>query len=196
MSLGPVINSSINIGLPAEAPQGFKHPEVRAAVDLLIQTANNLIRQVEQYCGVTQKDPSLWSSLIPQETLLRQNLGRLYCIAGVNIAFGEFVNLYDDAGVLKARLAEATSGNVRKAHGYCSTSGGIAIGTSGEIILSQGLLAIAGIAPGQNIFLSTTPGIPSVVAATAAGQLEQFLGFGVATNLAYIDIATGPYVQH
>lgn len=191
-----IINSLVNINVPAQVPEAFQDAEVRAAVELTINSSNNILRALEQYLGITQKDITLWDFLIPSDTLLAHQLKRLYVTAGEDISFGHFVNLYNDGGVLKCRKAQGTAGNVRPARGFCSTSGGILTGERGEIIIGEGLLAVSGLNPGEAIYLSTTAGSPTITPLTGAGQLEQFLGFGVAGSLAYVDIAQGPYIQH
>lgn len=189
-------NSVVNLNVPAFAPDGFSDPQVKASVELFLNGFNNFLRSFEQYVGATQKDVTLWPTLLPSDTLLRHQAGRLYGIANETLAAGDFINLVNNAGVLNFRKANGTSGTVRPAHGYCSTTGGILIGAVGEVILSQGILSVAGIVPGQPIYLSTVAGLATTVALTGAGQLEQFLGIGVATNLAYINIAMGQYIQH
>lgn len=189
-------NSLINLSIPATAPDGFTEPQVKAAVELFLNGFNNFLREFERYTGATQKDVTLWPNLLPSDTLIRNQAGRLYAIASEAISVGDFVNLHNVAGVLNVRKANGAAGLVKPANGYCSTTGGVALGASGEFILSQGILTITGILPGQNIYLSTTPGLASVTPLTGAGQLEQYIGVGVANNLASIDISCGQYVQH
>ena len=190
------VNSQINLGLPQNAPEGFVDPQIRAAVELYLQVMNQLLTALETFSGITQKDVSLWNSLQPTDTLLRQNTGRFYLIAGENLSLGDLINLYDDVGVCKARKANAASGLVKPANGYWNVSGGTLLGAFGEAILSQGIIGVPGILSGQAIYLSTTPGTASITPPTGAGQLEQYIGVGIANDIAYIDIATGPYVQH
>lgn len=190
------ISSLVNLYLPAAAPDSFQDPEVRAAVDLMLTGLNNFLRAFEAYTGATQKDMTLWSSLTPSDTIISGQHRRLYAVAAENLAYGDFINLVNSAGVLNIRKSNGAAGLVKPAHGWCSTSGGIAIGARGEVILKTGLLAIAGLAPGQAIYQSATPGLASTTPLTAAGQLEQFIGIGVASNLAYIDISMGQYIQH
>lgn len=190
------INSIVNLNIPSSAPDGFTDPQVRAAVEMFLVAQLNMLRSFELYTGATQKDITLWASLQPTDTLIRHQAGRLYVTAGENINAGDFVNLYLDAAILKCRKAQATAGSVRPARGYCSTAGGILLGDRGEVILSQGILEIGGVVPGTSYFLATSAGQATAVAPVAAGQLEQFLGVGIADNLLYIDIALGAYVQH
>lgn len=189
-------NSIINLGLPAIAPDSFVDPQVKAAVEIFITGMNNFLREFERYSGVTQKDISLWSSQLPSDTLLRHQLGRLYVPAFENLIFGDVTNLIFSGGILKARKADATAGSIKPASGFCSTASGILAGSTGEIILSQGLCTITGVFPGDRLFLAPSPGQATTTPPTGAGQLEQFLGLGVAINLAYFDISMGQYIQH
>jgi hypothetical protein len=195
MAITPA-NSIINLGLPNASPDNFTDPQVKAAVELFLTALNNLLVEIERYTGITQRDVSLWNSLLPTDTLLRQNLGRLYVIAFENLIFGDLINIFNDAGTLKARKANAANGLVKPARGFCSTTAGILTGSKGEVILSQGLATITGVARGDTLFLSTSAGQASITASTGAGQLEQFIGIGVDTNVAYIDISMGAYLQH
>lgn len=186
------VNSQINLGLPGEAPEVFTHPQVRAAVDLSIQGLNNLLRAFEQYGGITQKPESDWGSTPPQDTILRQNAGRFYLPASEALPFGALINIHNSGGA-KAQLASSVG---KAAHGYCNVQGGVAAGEDCEVILGMGLVGIGGIVPGQNLYLSATPGVPSLVPDTGGGRIEQFVGIGIGTDLAYIQITLGQYIQH
>lgn len=191
------INSIINLNIPSTAPDGFSDPQVKSAVELFLNGFQNLLQSFEDFVAPTQKDMSLWSSLKVTDTLLRAFAGRVYVTAGEALNGGDFVNLYLDAGILKARKANAASGLVKPAKGYCSTSGGILLGEIGECILTQGLLGVTGVVIGTDYFLSAAvPGLITSTGPSGAGQLEQYIGFGVDTNLLYVDIASGKYIQH
>lgn len=189
-------NSIVNLSLPDKAPEQFTDPQARSAVELFIVSLNNMLREFERYVGATQKDVTLWSSLLASDTLIRHEAGRFYVQASENIAFGDLINLHNVAGVCNIRKANAAAGLVKPARGFCSTTAGILTGAFGEVILSQGLLAISGVVAGDTVYLSTSPGQGSLTPAVGAGQLEQFVGFGVASNLVQIDITHGSYLQH
>lgn len=192
--IGSQYASDVNLGMPSNVPENFTNVEVIAAVRLFLTGMHTLLKAMEDNLGISQKDVSLWNVLLPNDTLKRQNLGRLYCIASEALAFGAFVHLWDDGGILKARNANATD-NTRPARGYCNVTSGVGIGEECEVILSLGLLSITGIAPGQMIYTSIANGQATTVAPVAAGNITQTLGFGVKTDLAYIDIQL-LYVQH
>lgn len=187
-----VLNSSIDLGTPDTPPDGIKNPEVRGVYEFVINTINNLVRSIEQFVGITTKDITQWPQLVPTDTLLRHQAGRLYAIASENIVFGAFINLHNAAGVLNVRNADSLG---KPAHGYCNIQGVVA-GARTEVILSQGILPIGGLLPGQAIYLSHVLGVASTVPDVAAGRIEQFLGIGVAPGIAYIDISLGQYIQH
>lgn len=189
-------NSIVNLSLPDKAPEQFTDPQARSAVELFIVSLNNMLREFERYVGATQKDVTLWNSLLASDTLIRHQAGRLYAKASEDIAFGDFINLHNVAGVCNIRKANAAAGLVKPSRGFCSTTAGIITGSFGEVILSQGLLTISGVVTGDAVYLSTTPGLGSLTPATGAGQLEQFIGFGVANNLVQVDITHGSYLQH
>ncbi|SRR5258706_968005 len=187
------LNSQIILGLPDRAPDGIKNAEVRELYEFVIAAFKNLQQGIEQFNGITTRDITQWPQSKPSDTLLRQNLGRFYVIAKEILAFGAFVNLVLDAGICKAQNSNSVG---KPAHGYCNIPNGATAGNFTEVILSQGILAIGGLNPGQAIYLSNVNGVASTVPDVAAGRIEQFLGIGVAPGIAYIDISLGQYIQH
>jgi hypothetical protein len=169
------ISSSIDLGLASGVPELYQKPEDRSLYQLIVQTAQNILSSIETYCGLTQKPMTQWSLLSPSATLRRQNLGRLYCISGEAIVYGALVNLYNNAGVLTARNANSSTG--RSAHG-------------------QGILPVTGVSPADRMFLAPVNGQMQIGPDLAAGHIEQFIGIGIATNLVYIDITMGSWIQH
>lgn len=192
------INSLINLGLADSVPELYEKPTEKSLYLLIVQTAQNILTNIEAYCGITQKPMTQWANLAASATLRRQNLGRLYISATEVITYGGFVNLHNNAGILSARNANSSTG--RRTHGYCnvrnSQQTGMAIGQFGEIILSQGLIPIAGVVIGTEYFLSPVNGQIQVGPDVTAGHIEQYIGIGVDTNLLYVDITTGSYIQH
>lgn len=191
------INSLANLGLPSTVTEQFLDPQVKGSVELFISSLSNLLQFIEQYSGITRKDITLWDYLVASDTLLAHQLRRFYVVAGENLTFGQLVEVYNVAGVAKVRRAQATAGTVRPARGFVNISTGITSGSRGEVILSEGILTVSGVTPGQALYLSAaTPGAFTATAPTGVGQLEQFVGFGVATDRAYVNIANGNYIQH
>lgn len=154
-----------------------------------------VLRTFVQYCGVGPRNPDDWSILAGSPTtLLSGNLRRFYVTASEAITYGAMVSLFSSAGVLKVRNANATN-NTRPCDGYCSTPGGIALGVTGEVILSTGLLgSLVGLVIGQRYYLGTANGALSTVAPVAAGNIEQYLGIAITTTDLYVN--TGYWIQH
>lgn len=188
------VQSLIDTRLPAT-------PEMDPAVDpatfAQISMIYNAIRQLQigitDYAGVGQKEQSTWAQLNPLDTIRIQNMDRLYVKAGEAIPLGALVNYYDaGGGVLQVRLANASSGTPRPAHGYCSTIGGIANGSYGETIAGIGLCSfITGMAIGTTYYLSTTPGL--ITNAKPAGpNLQQPVGFAIGGSLLFFNCGALP----
>lgn len=193
------INSSINLGLAEGTPELYKTPQEQSLYQLVVQTANNILSQFERFVGVTQKPMAQWSLLTPSDTLFRQNLGRLYVIFSETVAFGGLVNLFNNSGILTARNANSTT-LLKRAFGYCnvnnSAQSGAGVGQYGEVILSQGLLSVTGINPGDLMYLSSSDGQMQIGPDVTAGHLEQFIGVGIGIDLVYIDISLGRIFPH
>jgi len=77
----------------------------------VIQTFNEL-------CGVGSRLPGLWNQLAGSSTtLISGNLNRLYITAGEGLDNGDLIYLYDAAGVLSAKKADATD-NTKPCDGF------------------------------------------------------------------------------
>lgn len=176
------INSLINTGLGSSVPETITTPDGKTIYSTLIQVINNLVQFIEQYCGVTQKDITQWSTLTPNDTILTANLNRLYPKFSANASFGNMINLFDSGTELSARLADEAT--VKRCHGYCNVAGGVLAGGFGEVIIIGGLIGILGVVRGQTYWLGNAGLI------TAAGG-NQVIGFGVATNLLAVCIDSG-----
>lgn len=168
--------------------------EYRAAFTQIYSAIQQIILTLVTDCGIGPREFSQWLELSGSvSTLLSGNLNRLYIPTSENIPFGAAINLYNSSGILTARLANATN-NTKPAHGFCSTSGGIATGTTGEMQVHTGKVAIAGLTPGLSYYLSTTNGLITNAPPVAAGNIEEYVGVAVsATVLAF---NTGAWLQH
>lgn len=154
----------------------------------------NAIRQLQlattTLTGASQQDPNLWDQLKPTDTIKSQNLNRAYYKSGENIAYGALINIYDlGGGVTGIRNADASSANIKPAHGYCNTSGGIVSGSYGEVILGNGLcVAIGSMIIGSTYYLAATPGGLITNVRPSTPNLGQGVGFALAPGILYMDI--------
>lgn len=141
-----------------------------------------LQRAMTDFAGIDQQPPEFWNQLAPDNTLFPQNAHRLYVPASEAISFGALVNLYNNAGALNARNANATN-NTRPCYGYLSEAGGTAgAGAYTEVIVISGLIATSGLTPGTRYFLATSNGQITSAAPVAAGNVEQVVGIALGAD--------------
>lgn len=169
-------------------------PAVQGAFGEVYGALQQIIQALVNNCGIGPQTPALWSQLNNSpSTLLSGNLRRFYTTAIENIPYGAQVNLFNNAGVLFARNANATD-NTKPMDGFCSTPGGILAGTVGEITLSTGTIASSGLVPGTRYYLSTVNGLLTFIIPTAAGNIEQYIGFAIDANTIYVNAQY--WIQH
>lgn len=101
------------------------------------------------------------------------------------IAAGDFVNIYDDAGNFRIRLADASTAG-KQAHGFVLAA--IAQNASGDVYFEGSNGQLSGLAPG-NLFLSASnPGKTTATAPTATGNIVQPLGVAVTATIANVEL--------
>lgn len=185
-------NSPVDFRITRTPAPGIKDPVVQQTLNDVYDFAYMVIYTFILYCGIGTIDPSLWSTILPTQTLWQGNLNKLYVIASVNISIGHYVTLFNNAGVLNVKLASGVPG-VFQADGYVTSA--VVAGDVAEVILSSGLNTVvgSGLTIGQRYWLSnagnvrTTPDV-------AAGHLEQYLGIALTADSLWTDI--GPAIQH
>lgn len=101
-----------------------------------------------------------------------EDLGtRQVVVAAVDLAAGALVNLYNDSGTLKARLADCSLG--RAADGYIIS--GVSAGNNATVYLDGFNSSLAGLTVGAMLYLSTI-GAVTDTAPTTAGYIVQPIG--------------------
>lgn len=102
-------------------------------------------------------------------------------LASETINAGQFANIWDDAGTTKIRLADASAGLGKMAHGFVKDN--VAAGAPGTIFFETQNSNLVGLVPGTSYFLSdTVPGGVTAVAPTTAGSIVQRLGVAYTTT--------------
>lgn len=105
-----------------------------------------------------------------------------------NLASGDLVNVYNVAGTATARKADATTD--KRAHGFV-----LAASTSpaAAVVYFEGTnTGVTGLTPGD-LYLSTTPGLATSTAPSAAGNIVQHIG--IATSATSMNFeASRPFV--
>lgn len=180
-------SSPVNFRVP-QNPDANLPKEVQNAFSEIYMGFQQVIFAFTDNCGIGPRTSSDWPKYAGlAASILQQNMGRFYVTASEPILFGAMISLWNDAGVLKARNANATN-NTKPADGYCSVIAGINTGEVGEVILGGGVAAIASITPGTRYYLSTTNGLITNVPPVAAGNIEQYIGIGIESNFIYVNL--------
>lgn len=106
-------------------------------------------------------------------------------VAGENLAAGNFVNVYNNAGVATVRKADASNG--RDANGFVLAA--VASGSNATVYRMGANNQLSGLIPGATYYLSaTTAGTVTTTAPSASGQMIQELGTAFdATTLIFTD---------
>lgn len=106
-----------------------------------------------------------------------------------DLAGGDYVNIYDNAGTTSIRKADASAANAgKKAHGYVLSA--VTTGSNGDVYFEGANTALSGLTGGDDQFLSaSTPGTVTNTPPTTSGNIVQRLG--VATGSTEINTEIG-----
>jgi hypothetical protein len=181
----------IQLGMPT-LPAEQLPPDLYNQLLIIYNAINNLARGVSQYSGIDAPPAAVQSQLLPADTLLTGNLSRLYVPASVAINRGQAVNLFNNAGVLSARLAVASSA-ATLLHAIANTT--VIAGATVELNLFTGLLdSIGGLTMGSTYYLSTVAGAVQEVRPSGAGQVIQSMGLALGASTLAFNAST-TYIQ-
>ena len=109
-------------------------------------------------------------SMIPTDSLMTNTTT---VVAAEDLVANDYVNFFDDAGVGKARKADATQN--RPAHGYVAKA---AVLGDNVVAYISGMNKGVGLTVGVRYFLGTT-GTPTATPDENTGSILQFLGVAV-----------------
>ena len=101
--------------------------------------------------------------------------------ASEDIGFGKFVNFYNNAGALTARVADSTAG--KPAHAFCLTQDLVA-GDSAEFICMGLHPGFTGLTPGTRYFLAT--GGLVTTSPPALPRIQQALGVALSDSTLWV----------
>ena len=99
-------------------------------------------------------------------------------VASEALSAGNFVNIYNNAGIANARKADATTSG-KEAHGFVLAA--VASGASATVYFNGTNTAVTGATPG-NVFLATTAGGFTSTAPSGAGNVVQYIGCAVSAT--------------
>lgn len=104
-------------------------------------------------------------------------------IASEALASGDFVNIWNNAGVASARKADASTAG-KHAHGFVQAA--VANAANATVFFEGSNTGLTGLLAGDQFLSATTPGKSSATAPTASGQVVQTLGTAFnATSLSF-----------
>ncbi len=106
--------------------------------------------------------------------------------ASENLAAGDLVNIWNDAGTLKVRKADASAANAgEKAHGFVNAA--VTAPANATVYFDGEVSGLSGLTLGAEYFLSdSTPGGITATPVTTAGNLLQSVGVAKsATTLSF-----------
>jgi len=135
------------------------------ALALETQTANTVLAGPTTGAAAAPDFRALVAADIPDASLYQT------AIAAVVLTAGDFVNIYNDGGTLKARLADCSLN--RPADGYVLA--GYGIGATATVYLEGHNTSLAGLTIGDMLYLSTI-GDATATAPTASGYIVQPIG--------------------
>jgi hypothetical protein len=98
--------------------------------------------------------------------------------ASENLAAGDLVNIFNDTGTPKVRKADATTVG-KEAHGFVQA--GVTSGANATIYFEGTNANVTGQTAGP-VFLSTTAGLSTSTAPSAAGNVVQRVGFATSST--------------
>jgi hypothetical protein len=102
-----------------------------------------------------------------------------------NLAAGDLVNIWDDAGTAKVRKADATSAG-KEAHGFVLSA--VTSPANATVYFEGTNTAVTGLTPGTQ-FLAITAGATDDIAPVSAGNIIQRVG--VATSATSLNFEAG-----
>lgn len=101
-----------------------------------------------------------------------------------NIGAGKYVNLFDDTGTVKMRLADNSNG--RDAHGFVKTS--VTAGNTEQVYFEGANAGLTGLTLGARYYLGTAGGVTATQPTAPSASIFQFLGIAVSATEINTDI--------
>ena len=136
---------------------------------------------LDTYTGALEPDSSEWSVIPPMSSIRIQNLTKVYVMFSEDVGAGYMVQLWNDAGTLKAK--KALAGNVQ---GFAVHT--VTLGNWGVVCLQGLCTQISGLTLGSTYYASnTTDGFITAIKPTTPGKIVQTVGFALASNMLYFN---------
>jgi len=107
-------------------------------------------------------------------------------VSSENLTAGDYINIFDDAGTVKARLADNSNG--RPAHGYVKDT--VTAPATVNVYFEGANANLSGLTEGARIYLGTVGGIieTPLDPDTITGDIHQLLGIAISDTEVNTDI--------
>lgn len=172
--------AEIILSLP-ELPPSDVPKEVYPALQDLYSAVRKLQTALNYDIGLVGENAQYWPQLTPPNGVTEIR-SRVYCRCKETINYGQAVNLFNDGGELKARLAVATD-SAKFVSAFCHAPGSYAAGAYSEFWLAPSLIeSVGGLTIGDRYWLSVVPGVLTPIAPSGAGVYAQYIGQALATT--------------
>lgn len=157
--------------------QRFKTTDLTTGEDILQEAL-----AVSSGAADAGKIPALTAAGLLDESLMPPGIAAETVVlpSSENLAAGDFVNFWVDAGTLKARMADADNG--RPADGFVKNA---VTSPANATVYDLGTLNtnLSGLTPGSVYFLSATPGgVTDDISGYGDGDIVQRLGIAVSAT--------------
>lgn len=169
-----VLTEESSIGTSAGAADATKIPHLNASGvldDTIINaTVSSVANKVVKLNGAGKLDTSVLPTGIGADVAI--------VLASENLAAGDFVNIFNDAGTAKARKADATTAG-KEAHGFVLSA--VSATNNASVYFEGTNTSVTGQTPGV-VFLGTTAGTATSTAPSGSGNVVQRIGFAISTT--------------
>lgn len=131
--------------------------------------------------GDAGKIPALDSSGKLDTSLMPTGIGADTTVvpASENLAAGDFINLWNDTGTVKARKADATTTG-KECHGFVLSA--VTAPANATIYREGTNTQLSGLTAGSRYYLATTAGQATTTAPSSTGNILQYLGIADSTT--------------
>jgi hypothetical protein len=97
-----------------------------------------------------------------------------------NLAAGDLVNLYDAAGTITARKADATAEG-KECHGFVLA--GTTSPAAATVYFEGKITGLSSLTPGARYYMSASPGAATATAPSTSGNVVQAIGTAIGTTI-------------
>jgi hypothetical protein len=116
-----------------------------------------------------------------------RDIDNLVVVASEGLSAGDYINLWDDTGTVKARKADNSNG--RDAHGYVTET--VLAAANVTVFFEGANTDLSGLTLGARVYLGVTGDViqTPLDPVADAGKIHQFLGIAVSATSVNVDIA-------